>query len=376
MEVLILAKGLHFPRTNIEGFMVYIKNLIKATYDKINFTILSPIMEYASNDIRISSDTELKKYVTRYFLLEDDLKRIIVSMLHLINEHSFNAVISNIPPIPFFVSYTKILRQNIKTLVIFNRPPNQRAIKIFQLLNKLRIVNTYIATGLYTYLTLKRTINSNSLQFLPPAIDTDIYTPIREMQEQELIKNSYKGFKILYIGAIHRDRLPPEVIKIFLELRKKYPLIRFIVCTPDTELNKRYGLLLRDFFKNNKIGDVIIKNLTEKEKVLLYNIADVVIFPFYREFTAIDFPITILEAMSCAKPIIASSNNITGTLIVHGKNGFLYSTNDRYQLIRLIEGIIQGIYSLSSIGNAARNTVLNLCSYNIIRNRFLKILSK
>ena len=168
----------------------------------------------------------------------------------------------------------------------------------------------------------------------------------------------------------------PEVIKIFLELRKKYPLIRFIVCTPDTELNKRYGLLLRDFFKNNKIGDVIIKNLTEKEKVLLYNIADVVIFPFYREFTAIDFPITILEAMSCAKPIIASSNNITSTLIVHGKNGFLYSTNDRYQLIRLIEGIIQGTYSLSSIGNAARNTVLNLCSCNIIRNRFLKILSK
>lgn len=43
-----------------------------------------------------------------------------------------------------------------------------------------------------------------------------------------------------------------------------------------------------------------VKDIEEQEKVLIYNMADIVMYPAV-EFVAIDPPLSLLEAMACAR---------------------------------------------------------------------------
>jgi glycosyltransferase involved in cell wall biosynthesis len=92
--------------------------------------------------------------------------------------------------------------------------------------------------------------------------------------------------------------------------------------------------------------------INSKEKIsLYYNAADVLLFTSVAE----NFPLVILEAMSCGLPIVSFDVGGVKEVVVHKKNGFIAN----YKILeKLIEGL-EWIFSLSDeeINVMSRNSV-------------------
>jgi glycosyltransferase involved in cell wall biosynthesis len=80
----------------------------------------------------------------------------------------------------------------------------------------------------------------------------------------------------------------------------------------------------------------------------------------------------ILEAMSCAKPVIASRIGGIPEIIDHGKNGLLISSEDHLELTNSIISLLEDYTLMKSIGKNARKTVLDKFSVDRMAMETLK----
>ncbi len=131
----------------------------------------------------------------------------------------------------------------------------------------------------------------------------------------KLMKMKEKNRSILlYMGPLNSERLPPRfLIGVIKELHmlnlEPYLLIASTIRREDTEkeLALLWTYILEKYLISNNI-DIILKPLNELEKLLLYNLADVVIYPAKSPWQMSIPPITPLEAFSCGKPVILTRN--------------------------------------------------------------------
>ena len=77
-------------------------------------------------------------------------------------------------------------------------------------------------------------------------------------------------------------------------------------------------------------------------KKLLYKSCFAVVVPSIYE----TFPMVVLEAMACSKPVIASNVGGIRSMIKHGKNGFLVKPKD----VRGLEIFINKLYEDPNLG--------------------------
>jgi glycosyltransferase involved in cell wall biosynthesis len=99
----------------------------------------------------------------------------------------------------------------------------------------------------------------------------------------------------------------------------------------------------------------------------IYNSSDLVVLP--RRFLAgsVFYPNVMLEAMSCATPVLISRLPGMEDVIEDGVNGFFFSPNDPESLRRKIEEIASDRDRLEKVGSNARKTVLERfsCTENL-----------
>jgi glycosyltransferase involved in cell wall biosynthesis len=87
------------------------------------------------------------------------------------------------------------------------------------------------------------------------------------------------------------------------------------------EIGKRNILTTAKYLGVEKNVNVFLENLEEDEKLAAYNLADLVVFPALQP-TAVDPPITVLEAMSCGKSVLTSRVQSLPYFVEHGRNVF------------------------------------------------------
>jgi len=100
----------------------------------------------------------------------------------------------------------------------------------------------------------------------------------------------------------------------------------------------------------------------------LYAIADIFVLPSFTE----SFPLTILEAMSSQKAVIASDVGGIPEIIENGKDGLLIRPGDAKELSRAIVSLIKDKKRSNKIANAARKKVMNRFSSKIMAEQTRK----
>ena len=85
-----------------------------------------------------------------------------------------------------------------------------------------------------------------------------------------------------------------------------------------------------------------------------YNFIDCFVLPSRVE----PFGITVLEAMSCAKPVVASRVGGIPEIIADGVDGILVPSEDSDALRKSLEGLVRSQAKRQDMGQAARNKVL------------------
>lgn len=121
---------------------------------------------------------------------------------------------------------------------------------------------------------------------------------------------------------------------------------------------------LNMLLQKHGIADRVIYHgwVGHENKLKLMNMVDVFILPSHVEA----LPMSILEAMSFAKPIISTKVGGIPSLVKEGVNGWLYDSGQIHQLDQIFDEIFTGKNILQSYGHNSRSQALQYDIHNVI----------
>jgi glycosyltransferase involved in cell wall biosynthesis len=151
------------------------------------------------------------------------------------------------------------------------------------------------------------------------------------------IENVDKGSivhpSILYIGRLEKIKGIEILIRAIPEIKKKLPNIHAYIAGEGSEKNA-----IKKLAKQLKIENCItlLGFISGYEKYFYIKAVDLVVVPSYYE----SFGIALLEAMSCAKPIVASNAGNIPNLIEDGVSGILFEPGNYGDLAAKSIGVL------------------------------------
>lgn len=189
---------------------------------------------------------------------------------------------------------------------------------------------------------------SKEINTIPFGIDTDYFKPSIEEKKQEITIGTVKYFKEIY-GI-------ETLIQSVAQLKNEHFLTDFkLLLIGDGSEKEKYIALANSLgiIKHIEFPGFIMNN----QLASYYNQMDIVVIPSLRE----SFGISVLEGMSCAKPVIAS--NISGFNEVGSKETITYfEAGNSDDLALKIKACIQNPDSHKEKAHKARERVIELFS--------------
>jgi glycosyltransferase involved in cell wall biosynthesis len=126
---------------------------------------------------------------------------------------------------------------------------------------------------------------------------------------------------------------------------------------------------LRQFVQNHGL-DGCVHFTGSVEHVHHYlQAADIFVFPTENEA----FGISVIEAMACGLPVVATAAGGLQDLLVDGENGIVVGVGDGRQLERALEALITNPALARSIGEKARSGVANKYAHDVVLGRYLEL---
>ncbi|MGB9914279.1 MAG: glycosyltransferase family 4 protein [Candidatus Bathyarchaeales archaeon] len=174
---------------------------------------------------------------------------------------------------------------------------------------------------------IKLGIPQSRIIYLPNAVDTELFAPDISKKEDNLI---------LYLGRI----TPVKGLHILLDsLRYLKRSVRLIIIGPVNDL-KYHEIVMKQIEKENQKGKNQVEYLgvlALKEAITFYQRATVFILPSFWEA----FPVTILEALSCETPVIATPVGGVPEIIKNHETGMLVPPGKPIQLAKAIDYLLE-----------------------------------
>ncbi len=192
-------------------------------------------------------------------------------------------------------------------------------------------------------------------------VDTKKFSPPKNKHSQ---KKKYKledYFVIGYCSRLSREKDPETVLKAFRILYPKYKDMRLLVI----------GDGLEEFKEKFRKGKNVIYLGKKTNVEEYYKLMDVFYFTSLTETTGF----VILEAMSCALPVISTNVGIANFAIKNGKNGFIINKKDYLELAKATEKLYKDRTLREDIGKKARKTILEDFSFEKSASKIREILS-
>lgn len=161
---------------------------------------------------------------------------------------------------------------------------------------------------------------------IPLAVDAQFLQP-RDSRAARLELNlPPDATLILYLGRISEEfkaDLEPLLVT-FRRLHSENPNLHLVIAGQDE--SGRYSSALRSLAERFGISDRVslVANFLYTQKPLLYSAADIFVSPV--DNIQETFGLSILEAMACELPVVASDFSGYRDLIAHGETGFLART--------------------------------------------------
>ncbi|MCK9378654.1 MAG: glycosyltransferase family 4 protein [Candidatus Moranbacteria bacterium] len=170
-----------------------------------------------------------------------------------------------------------------------------------------RFANFSTVTSEHQRRYISNRYNAKNMHIIPNGIDINLFKPLKNTTIQNKTK-------LLFIGRLH----PEKNIINLVNAIQNIPNISLEIIG-NSGILKNNILKLR---KKYKLSISLSANIPNSSLPKIYSEADIYIQPSLYEGN----PKTILEAMSCGLPVIASNIDGTKNIIKHKENGFLCET--------------------------------------------------
>ena len=223
--------------------------------------------------------------------------------------------------------------------------------KLFENSDAITAVSNRVAKELEGY-----GLNSEDIAVVYNGVDESVFTPFNEKCEDKYI---------LYTGRISYGKGLVELIDCANVVCNCRDDIRFVLAGD--------GPLLPELMK--KVRDLNLENRIEflgrvdRDRIIkLYQNATIFAFPSYYE----GLPGSLLEAMSCKLPIVATEVSGNVELIEHNVNGILVQPKNATALSEAILTLVDDSVTKERLGNNARKTIINGFTWDAISDKILR----
>jgi glycosyltransferase involved in cell wall biosynthesis len=232
-------------------------------------------------------------------------------------------------------------------------------------------VDAFVASSKRIAKTLESHARGSAVFAVPPSVDTSFFKPDR---------NAPCGKTGLYIGNLSENRFPNALLDILREVVRADSTAIFRVIAPINHINVARAHEIAAISRTLGIADkvrILLRNLDDNEKLREYCIAKFFLFaPASECREVIEPPLTVLEALACGLPVLATDTYSVNEAVVSGKNGVLIDANN---YMNLAEPAIDMLRADSSRWQAwstqARQTALDSFSLPSVSKRLAKVCS-
>lgn len=126
---------------------------------------------------------------------------------------------------------------------------------------------------------------------------------------------------------------------------------------------------LRQFVRDRNLGHAVRFTGAVTNVVDYVQAADAFVFPTEDD----TLPLSLVEAMSCALPVISTPVGGMRDFLVDGQNGLVVPIADQTALQTALRQVITGGPQIEALGRAARDTAVALFSHETVADAWVRL---
>lgn len=212
-------------------------------------------------------------------------------------------------------------------------------------------------------------VASTAVTYVPNLVDARRFYPIEATAESPLIP------LLLIPGRLIPRKGQMELLRVLAPFLRAN-CVRTLICGSRRGLHPAalgYGESLRELIREQGLKDIVrVTSLAQDEMPTAYQRATVVLLPSYSE----GMSTVMLEAMACAKPVIATDIDGHTPVIRNGLNGILVPVGNFEAFVPALNSLLGDRLRRESLGQHARFTVLGNYDVPIVIEQLLQVFER
>lgn len=195
-------------------------------------------------------------------------------------------------------------------------------------------------------------VSAGKIAIIPNGIDLSQYC---DLPPKGAFKKKFglseKGKIVLYLGRINKIKGVDILVRAFADIAANLNDTTLVLVGPDDGYLGELKALIKALRMDSNV--LLTGPLYGENKLQAYVDSDVYVLPSRYE----TFPMGLLEACACGKPVVASMVGGLSDLIADGVTGLLVPPEDFHQLACSIRSLLDDTVTAESIGLRGRESV-------------------
>jgi glycosyltransferase involved in cell wall biosynthesis len=209
------------------------------------------------------------------------------------------------------------------------------------------------------------------IRCLPNGVDTATFRPASDVERVALRRELGlpPGPLAIYTGRLVSYKGLPTLVRVWSDLRRSgCPCTLVLVGAGGADMHNCEDEL-RSYVAANGLEETVrfTGAVTGVERYL--RAADLFVFPTENEA----FGVSLIEAMACGLPSVATPVGGIRDFLVHGENGLLVDAGSGTRLREAIETLLADRSLAAALGRRARETVMNRFAAGVVADQYVQL---
>ncbi len=218
-------------------------------------------------------------------------------------------------------------------------------------------------------------IPSEKIHLIPNCVDTQRFVPIESAQKKILrtkLNLPQDAAIAIYTGRLVSYKGLPLLLKVWNDIRRKHGNVLLILAgTGGLDIHnceeELRTYVRTEGLENHVLFTGVVRNVHEYLQA-----SDLFAFPTENEA----FGASLLEAMACGLPVVTTPIGAIKTFVADGETGLLIQPGNAEQLFQALDAILSDAALASRLGYAARNSVQDVYSVDVVSKDYLALFQK
>ena len=207
---------------------------------------------------------------------------------------------------------------------------------------------------------------------IPNGVDASFFRPLTNPRIKSIRENfGDPECLILCVSRFGPEKGIDVLVRAIHKLVVDYHF-QDIKCVMKLHGNSAYRDFIYNMINHLNLGNYIqiIEGFWSQARLLsFYNMADVFCLP--SRYDA--YPMTLLEAMACGKPLVGPNYGGPRDIIRNGVNGYLFKVNDYEDLAQVLASLIRDKKKRIHMGQLSRRIAERYFSWSLIADKTLRV---